>query len=589
METTSPFRLPRRSPLGLAENVTEWATGLSVLDRLYAQRPANCDTESFLRFTLDILGIDYRIEAGSSETIPKTGATIIVANHPLGCVEGVILAEVLLQIRKDVKILANEFLKLVPELEPLFIGVDVFNGTNAHRSNSRALRQANQHLELGGLLLVFPAGEVSQLVDRKSLQLEDKQWSRSVSTLIKRNQATTVPVHIGGVNSKHFYLAGKVHPMLRTAMLGRELLNKKNTAIGISIGNKIKFKEVSSLDSQQLVSYLRLNTYLLNQQHPERNHSSLSPYQREQPIASETHLSELLEDIELLPQEHLLLTSGEFEVYCTTMDHIPSVMREIGRMREINFRQVGEGTGQSLDIDQFDQLYQHLFVWDKENQKLVGAYRLGLVDELIKQGDIRALYSRTLFNFEHSFLNTMGKSIEMGRSVIAEEYQKSMSALLLLWKGIAEFVHRHPSYTHLFGPVSISNNYSDIARQLLTDTMTLHHYDNDSARYVSASNPPKQSRHKQWCPQSLSALADVQLLSRVISRLDTGKSVPVLLRQYLNLNGKLVCFNVDPNFNDALDGLIVVDLTSVPHKSLARYMGSEHAKQYLFKHNALSI
>ncbi|MGR5296123.1 lysophospholipid acyltransferase family protein [Vibrio mediterranei] len=589
METTSPFRLPRRSPLGLAENVTEWATGLSVLDRLYAQRPANCDTESFLRFTLDILGIDYRIEAGSSETIPKTGATIIVANHPLGCVEGVILAEVLLQIRKDVKILANEFLKLVPELEPLFIGVDVFNGTNAHRSNSRALRQANQHLELGGLLLVFPAGEVSQLVDRKSLQLEDKQWSRSVSTLIKRNQATTVPVHIGGVNSKHFYLAGKVHPMLRTAMLGRELLNKKNTAIGISIGNKIKFKEVSSLDSQQLVSYLRLNTYLLNQQHPERNHSSLSPHQREQPIASETHLSELLEDIELLPQEHLLLTSGEFEVYCTTMDHIPSVMREIGRMREINFRQVGEGTGQSLDIDQFDQLYQHLFVWDKENQKLVGAYRLGLVDELIKQGDIRALYSRTLFNFEHSFLNTMGKSIEMGRSVIAEEYQKSMSALLLLWKGIAEFVRRHPSYTHLFGPVSISNNYSDIARQLLTDTMTLHHYDNDSARYVSASNPPKQSRHKQWCPQSLSALADVQLLSRVISRLDTGKSVPVLLRQYLNLNGKLVCFNVDPNFNDALDGLIVVDLTSVPHKSLARYMGSEHAKQYLFKHNALSI
>ncbi|NOH28702.1 lysophospholipid acyltransferase family protein [Vibrio mediterranei] len=589
MDTTSPFRLPRRSPLGLAENVTEWATGLSVLDRLYAQRPADCDTESFLRFTLDILGIDYHIEAGISETIPKTGATIIVANHPLGCVEGVILAEVLLQIRKDVKILANEFLKLVPELEPLFIGVDVFNGTNAHRSNSKALRQANQHLELGGLLLVFPAGEVSQLVDRKSLQLEDKQWSRSVSTLIKRNQATTVPVHIGGVNSKHFYLAGKVHPMLRTAMLGRELLNKKNTAIRISIGNKIKFKEVSSLDSQQLVSYLRLNTYLLNQQHPERNHSSLSSHQRHQAIASETHLSELLEDIELLPQEHLLLTSGEFEVYCTSMDYIPAVMREIGRIREINFRQVGEGTGQSLDIDQFDQLYQHLFVWDKEKQKLVGAYRLGLVDELIKQGDIRALYSRTLFNFEHSFLNTMGKSIEMGRSVVAEEYQKSMSALLLLWKGIAEFVRRHPNYTHLFGPVSISNDYSDIARQLLTDTMTLHHYDNDSARYVSASNPPKQNRHRQWCPQTLSALADVQLLSRVISRLDTGKSVPVLLRQYLNLNGKLVCFNVDPNFNDALDGLIVVDLTSVPHKSLASYMGSEYAKQYLNKHNALSI
>ncbi|SNX46830.1 hypothetical protein VTH8203_00491 [Vibrio thalassae] len=372
-------------------------------------------------------------------------------------------------------------------------------------------------------------------------------------------------------------------------MLGRELLNKKKSVIPISIGNNIKFSEVSSLDSQQLVLYLRLNTYLLNHSHPNKNALSSSRQQIEQTIASETHLSELLEDIELLPEEHLLLTSGEFEVYCTTMDHIPAVMREIGRIREINFRRVGEGTGQPLDIDQFDQSYQHLFVWDKEKQKLVGAYRLGLVDQLIKQNDLRALYSRTLFNFEQSFLDTMGRSIEMGRSVIAEEYQKSMGALLLLWKGIAEFIRRRPNYTHLFGPVSISNDYSDMARQLLTDTMTLHHYDNESTRHVSASNPPKQNHYKQWCPQSLGDLADVQLLSRVISRLDTGKGVPVLLRQYLNLNGKLVCFNVDANFNDALDGLIVVDLTTVPQESLARYMGTDAAKHYLKHHNSLSI
>jgi putative hemolysin len=590
MDTTSPFRLPRKTPLGIAENVAEWATGLSVLDHLYAQRPPGCDTERFLRFALEILGIDYHIVTGSRDNLPQAGATLVVANHPLGCVEGVILAELLLQRRKDVKILANEFLKLVPELEPLFIGVNVFDGANAHKSNTRALRQANHHLEQGGALLVFPAGEVSQLVDSKALRLEDKEWNRSVSTLIKKNKALTVPVHIGGLNSKRFYLAGKVHPMLRTAMLGRELLNKKNRPISISIGEAIKFKEVNTLDNRQLVNYLRLNTYLLGKQqsqipaatNPSTQSSSLT---HPEPVASALPLNELLNDIDQLPSQHHLLSSGEFDVYCTTMEHIPALMHEIGRMREHNFRLVGEGTGQALDIDHFDKDYQHLFIWDKANHKLVGAYRLGLVDTLLKKHGILGLYSRTLFDYEHPFLATMGKSIEMGRSVIAEEYQKSMSALLLLWKGIAEFVHRHPDYTHLFGPVSISSDYSDVARQLLTDTMTLHHYDQDSAQHVSAPNPPKFAAHPNWNAQLLSALADMQLLSRVIARLDQGKGVPVLLRQYLSLNGKLVSFNVDPDFNNALDGLIVVDLRRVPQRSLARYMGSDNACHYLHRHN----
>ncbi|GAL36367.1 putative hemolysin [Vibrio maritimus] len=312
------------------------ATGLSVLDHLYAQRPPGCDTEHFLRFALEILGIDYHIVTGSRDNLPQTGATLIVANHPLGCVEGVILAELLLQRRKDVKILANEFLKLVPELEPLFIGVDVFDGANAHKSNTRALRQANHHLEQGGALLVFPAGEVSQLVDSKALRLEDKEWSRSVSTLIKKNKALTVPIHIGGLNSKRFYLAGKVHPMLRTAMLGRELLNKKNRPISISIGEAIKFKEVNSLDNRQLVNYLRLNTYLLSKQQSQTPTAAPNPNAQSaslahpEPVASALPLSELLNDIDQLPSQHHLLSSGEFDVYCTTMDHIPALMHEIG-------------------------------------------------------------------------------------------------------------------------------------------------------------------------------------------------------------------------------------------------------------------
>ncbi|WP_195837130.1 lysophospholipid acyltransferase family protein, partial [Vibrio cholerae] len=218
MLSTSPFVLPRKTPFGLGEHLAEWATGLKRLNQFYAQRPASGDTQAFLRFTLDVLGIDYQVVRGKLTHVPAQGATIVVANHPLGCVEGVILAELLLCVRSDVKILANQYLKLVPELTSLFIGVDVFEGADAAKANLHALRQAHKHLEQGGLLLMFPAGEVSQLVDSKQGRLEDKEWSQSVSRLVKKHQAHTVPVYIDGHNSTPFYLAGKIHPMLRTLM-----------------------------------------------------------------------------------------------------------------------------------------------------------------------------------------------------------------------------------------------------------------------------------------------------------------------------------------------------------------------------------
>lgn len=586
MEISSPFRLPRKTPFGLGENIAEWATGLSKLDKFYAQRPAYCDTKAFLRFTLEILEIEYQIVKGSIAHIPTSGPTVIVANHPLGCGEGVILAELLLQLRNDVQILANQYLKTVPELDELFIGVDVFEGKNAHKANLKALRQAHQHLENGGLLLLFPAGEVSQLVDKKEQRLEDKEWSRSVSSLIKKSRSTTVPVFIDGQNSKRFYMAGKVHPLLRTLMLGRELLNKSKESINLSIGSSIKFKEINGLTDNQIVNYLRLNTYLL------QNKTLVSPdiqsnFNHLLPIADPLPLNDLLTDLNALPKQHHLLSSGEFDVYCTNSERIPSLLHEIGRLREKNFRNVGEGTGLALDIDEFDRNYLHLFIWDKEKQCLVGAYRLGLVDNLLITKGLSGLYSRTLFHYEQPFLKSMGKSIEMGRSVIDEPYQKSMGALLLLWKGIATYIQRNPEYTHLFGPVSISNDYSDQARQLLAETMTLHHYDAEKAEYVTPTNPlPNQ--HQGWNTSMLTALGDIQLLSRVIARIDEGKSVPVLLRQYLALNGKLVSFNVDPDFHNALDGLIMVDLKQVPVKTLARYMGTEHAQQYLKYHQVKS-
>ncbi|CSB82069.1 Putative hemolysin [Vibrio cholerae] len=305
------------------------------------------------------------------------------------------------------------------------------------------------------------------------------------------------------------------------------------------------------------------------------------------PVAERLPLADLLEDIAQLPYADHMLRHNQFDVYCTTADNIPSLMHEIGRIRELNFREVGEGTGCALDIDRFDRDYLHLFIWDREKNQLVGAYRLGLVDKLIEHKGISGLYSSTLFHYDQRFLNNMGNAIEMGRSVIASQYQKSMAALLLLWKGIGTYVERHPQYTHLFGPVSISNDYSEQARRLLADTMTLHYYDSEQAELVMATNPLPTGQ-AQWNASLLTSLADLQLLSRVIARIDEGKGIPVLLRQYLGLNGKLVSFNVDPAFNNALDGLIVVDLRNVPTKTLARYMGQSEALRYLATHQYFS-
>ncbi|KUI97869.1 lysophospholipid acyltransferase family protein [Vibrio sp. MEBiC08052] len=583
MLANSPFKLPKKTPFGVGEHIAEWATGLTKLDKFYAQRPANCDTQTFLRFTLEILGIDYRVIKGDFNHIPASGPTVVVANHPLGCVEGVILAEMLLQIRSDVQILANHYLKTVPELDSLFIGVDVFNTNQAQQANLKAMRAAHRHLEQGGLMLIFPAGEVSHLVDIKQQRLQDKAWSTSVSRLIKKHHATSVPIFINGQNSKRFYMAGKIHPLLRTLMLGRELLNKKSRAIEIAIGQPIQYKEITPLNDEQLVHYLRFNTYLLNpatqKQRNKQDGDLTLP-----PVAPRLPLDDLKSDLARLSAEEHILQYNEFDVYCAKAASIPCIMHEIGRVREINFRQVGEGTGLALDIDKFDRHYFHLFIWDREADELVGAYRLGLVDQLMAEHGLAGLYSSTLFNYDPQFIHQMGKSIEMGRSVVAQSYQKSMASLLLLWKGIATFVTRHPQYTHLFGPVSISNEYSDDARQLLAQTMTLNYYDPEQAQLVKPTNPLPTHKYHDWNIHLLSALADLQLLSKVIARIDEGKGVPVLLRQYLGLNGKFACFNVDPDFNDSLDGLIVVDLRQVSEKTLTRYMGSAPTKAYLAYH-----
>ena len=581
MNTTArPFRLPRNTPFGVLESCAEFLTGLDRLDRYYLRRPLQADTDTFLDYTLSVLGIHYDINRGSLANIPKSGPVLVVANHPLGAAEGVILLDLIREVRKDVRALANHYLKTIPELDELFIAVDVFEGQSAAKMNLKALRNAQQHLSDGGVLLVFPAGEVSSLNWRTG-ELHDKEWSRSIARLLRKSEAVTVPMYVNARNSHAFYLAGKVHPMLRTFMLGRELLNKKSKPIHIAIGDCIDFAEVKGFaDDAKLANYLRMNTYLLGATTDNRVPTRFD----EVPVIKQIDAKLLCEEITALPADALLAQQDNFAVYCTDATRIPNLLREIGRVREINFRATGEGTGLDCDIDKYDQHYQHLFVWDSERNALVGAYRLGIVQDLIKQQGLHGLYSRSLFRYDERLIKELGNPIEMGRSVIDSYYQRSLNGLLMLWKGIATYVYRNPDFTHLFGPVSISNDYSAIARHLIASTLSVHHYNPEQAALIKPKKKLRLQKGIFWQKEMLSALTDIKMLTKLLQRMQQHEGVPVLLRQYLTLNGKFISFNVDPDFNNSLDGLIVVDLRQISPRTLGRYMGKVEAEDYLSYH-----
>ena len=273
-------------------------------------------------------------------------------------------------------------------------------------------------------------------------------------------------------------------------------------------------------------------------------------------------------------REFLLIDHDEYEVYCAPFDSLGLIMDEIAIAREVTFREVGEGTGFSKDSDEFDPHYQHLFLWDKANSRVAGAYRVGFVDDIVAEHGVVGLYSRSLYRYDEAFVKRIGAAIEMGRSFIHPNYQRKPIALNLLWRGIGRILVNNPKYHTLFGSVSVSREYSDLARSLIADTLLTNFKANEFSELVKPLTPHKV-KNRVWSSEILNELANIKMLGKLIGRCDPGKAVPVLLRHYLSLNGKMVCFNIHADFNDSLEGLIIVDARNTHPKTLTRFMGVE--------------
>jgi putative hemolysin len=566
--------------------VLEKMLGLSRLDLFYGRVTDAGTAEPFLERTLRLLGVAIDVSQEDIARVPSSGPVVVVANHPFGMVEGLVLAAVLERIRPDVRTMANDLLAAMPEARERMIMVDPFDRPDSARKNLAGLRSALQWLRGGGMLVMFPAGEVSH-IDFSRRGITDPQWSDSAVRLAAKAGAPILPVRFTGNNSALFHVLGLVHPTLRTAMLPHELWNKRGRTVSVRIGQPIDGEILSRFENERAATaFIRNRTYSLVSRKPARRWGFRKPTPAQAPVIESIPPEILEEEIRGLRPEATLLKAGEMRVVLARASDIPFTLREIGRLREVTFRQAGEGTGRPLDLDRFDSHYLHLLLWNDTEREVAGAYRLAPSLEVLHEHGVRGFYTSTLFAWKRNFLDRLGPSVELGRSFVRLEYQKSFSALLLLWKGIGQFLVKDPRYHVLFGPVSISNDYHPESRQLMVRFLNAYCRDEHLARLVRARNPFKLKPRRdvddivegtaQW---------DIDALSTVIADFETDqKGVPVLLRQYLKLGGRLVAFNVDSGFADTLDGLIVVDIARTDRRTLGRYMGVQAAKKYLEFH-----
>ena len=533
------------------------------------------------------LDIEMKVTPEDLKKIPVAGPVIAVSNHPFGLLDGALLASLLSSVRSDVRVLTNHMLGDLPELSRMGIFIDPFDCPESRMANGRALKQAISHVKSGGLLLIFPAGEVSHF-DFRAAAIRDPEWRATAARLIRITRAKTLPILVRGANGIPFQMLGIVHPRLRTAALPAELLNKRGKSVEVRIGGVIDPAQIDTLpNDESAIQYLRLRTDLLARRgSPPTEDSGAAG---ETPVAAERPSDEMVREIAGLPAQCLLDEMREMAVYIATAPQIPLALAEIGRLREITFRSAGEGTGESRDLDRFDPHYLHLFVWNREKREIVGAYRIGDVPRLLARFRRKGLYTESLFRFSSGFLENLGPALELGRSFIRPEYQRQFTPLLLLWKGISAYVWQRPEYAILIGAVSVSNRYSQASRELIA-----RYFEKQESRAdrgaVKARHPLRASFLQKWEMEALcSLLPDVDDLSAPIADLEPdGKGIPILVKQYVKLGGKLLAFSVDPQFGNTLDGFVMVDLRRTSPEILARYMGKEKARQFFSWHSSIN-
>jgi len=536
--------------------------------------------DSFVRYR----ELKYIVFEEDLARIPKTGPFILVSNHPLGGIDGILMTKILSEIRPDFKIMGNFLLEKIEPMKPYVIPVNPFENRKDLRQSSTGMRETLKHLENGGCVGIFPAGEVSNK-NNKFNEIRDKKWELPVLKLIKKAKVPVLPMYFHAKNSQLFYHLAKLHPDLQTLLLPAEMMNKREKPIRIRFGKPVSVKLLADHDSvEEMGEFLQKKIYMLKSYYEKRkslaerlNIPNLKlnfPIQKEanivQNIIDETPPENILDEIKALQKaEKMLFRNANYEVFFAQYGEIPSIMREIGRQRELTFRKIGEGSNLPFDLDEYDEHYHHLFLWDSAAEKLVGAYRMALGAEVMKKYGLEGFYTSSLFEFDPELRPFFRKVIEMGRAYISAEYQQKPLPLFLLWRGIVHVCLRNPDHKFLMGGVSISDKFSEFSKSLMIEFMRSNYYDSAVAQYIHPKHEFKvhlKERDKHLFFDEVES--DLNKLDRIIDDLEPEMRLPVLIKKYIKQNAKVISFNVDPSFNDAIDGLMYIRISELPESTI---------------------
>jgi putative hemolysin len=543
------------------------------LNKIYEQIASKNGIE-FIDEIINILEFKIEFDENELKKIPAAGPLIAVANHPFGGFDGLLLIKYLSAIRPDVKVIGNFLLQKVNPVSDYFISNNPFDTkkqvTNKI-SNYQGITEAINHINNNGILCIFPAGDLSTYGTFNNIT--DQVWQFPAVKFVKKARVPVVPVLFQGTNTRLFHLFAKIHPSLRHVRLPSELLNKRHKTIKIRIGSPVSVEEQDKFnDIYQFSRFIRAKTYSMESSLEVKRffNYNLKAYSRPQPIIDPVLKEMILKEIQKIREDYTLFNIRNYTAFCAPSKNIPNILNEIGRLREITFRDVGEGTNRSIDIDEFDLYYNQMFIWDETNNRIVGAYRIGKGKDILDQYGKRGFYLHSLFRISDDFKPVLKESLELGRSFVIKEYQRKPMPLFLLWKGILYFLLKNPEYRYLIGPVSISNNYSKISKDLIIRFIMRNHFNWKMASFVK---PRKSYKFRSDNPDINILMEnmghDINRLDKVIGDLDELNSgLPVLLKKYIKLNSKIIAFNVDPKFNNSLDGLIVLDVYDVPKNTI---------------------
>lgn len=574
--------LKKIGPLGYP--VAWFIKSISGLNRLNELYKGGIDKEApeFLSYLLSDLNVKYELHDVDLARIPKEGPFIIVSNHPLGGLDGILMMHILSKVRPDFKIMGNFLLHRIKPLEDMVIAVNPFENRKEVFDSTSGMREAIRHIREGKCLGIFPAGEVSTK-DEKG-RVTDREWQEPAIKLIKRMKVPVIPMYFHAKNSPLFYRLSKVSADFQTAMLPREMVRPRVSAIQIRIGKPILPKHQEFDGVSDFSDFLRKKTYSLASYYSSKKSILMETLKIPTQIAintrnknpkkiiEPTEKSLIVAEINELRKnkEALLFRSGNYECFFSNAQKITNLLREIGRLREITFRLVGEGTNQEVDLDRYDVHYHHLFLWDESAQQIVGAYRMALGAEVYEQHGVNGFYINELFHIEPEMHPFLKRCIEMGRAFVIPEYQQKPMPLFLLWRGIVHVTLRNPEEKYIIGGVSISNQFSDFSKSLMIEFMKSHYYDPYVAQYVRPKNEFKvklKDVDREFFFDE--AKADLNKFDKLIDELEPNSlRIPVLIKKYIKQNARLIGFNVDPKFNDAIDGLMYIRIKDLPESTV---------------------